>query len=62
MISGFLDVSLSPKTNYFYLWRPQDISKKPRKYQLIIENIIFISPNVWEIENLGMKKTDNEKS
>ena len=30
MISGFSDVSLSPKTNYFYLWRPQDTSKKPR--------------------------------
>ena len=24
MISGFLDVSMSPKTNMIYLWRPQD--------------------------------------
>ena len=22
MIFGFLDVSMTPKTNYFYLWRP----------------------------------------
>ena len=46
MISVFLDVSLSPKTDYFYLWRHQDTWGKSRtflahfrKYQ----NIKFVS-------------------
>ena len=31
MISAFSDVSLSPKTNFIYLWRPQDTSNNSRK-------------------------------
>ena len=31
MISAFLDMSLSPKTNIIYLWRPQDTLDNPRK-------------------------------
>ena len=37
MISGFLDVPLSPKANLVYLWRPQDTLKNPRKIQIIFE-------------------------
>ena len=32
MISGFLDVSLSPKTNIIYLLRPQGTSINSRKH------------------------------
>ena len=31
MISGVWDVSLAPKTNYVYLWRPQDMFKNLRQ-------------------------------
>ena len=31
MISGFVNPSTSPKTNYFYLWRHQDTPQKSRK-------------------------------
>ena len=30
MISGFLDVSTAPKTNYFYRWRPHETSNNSR--------------------------------
>ena len=36
MISEFLDVSTSPKTNIIYVWRPQDtpsnVIKKPNRF------------------------------
>ena len=35
MSSGFLDVSLSPKTKISYLWRPQDTSKNQEIYQTL---------------------------
>ena len=40
MISGLLDVSLSPKTIDVYLWRPQDTSNKLRKSQIVFNRFI----------------------
>ena len=41
MISGFLDVSLSPKTNMIYLWRHQDTQNNPRKIPTYFHIIIW---------------------
>ena len=42
MISGFLDVSLAPETNYFYLCRAQDIQNKSRNNpESILENMLL---------------------
>ena len=30
MIWGFSDVPMTPKTNYFYLWRHQDTTRTPQ--------------------------------
>ena len=35
MISGLLDVSLSPNTNIIYLWRPLGTSNNSRKPQIV---------------------------
>ena len=40
MISGFVDVSLSPKTIYFYVWRHQDTQHDPRKKRKSFRNMI----------------------
>ena len=47
MISGFLDVSWSPKFNIINdLWRHQDTSNKPKKKLPNYSNILFgKSPN-----------------
>ena len=37
MISGFLGVSLNPKTNIIYLWRHQDISNNQEKARNIFK-------------------------
>ena len=42
MISGFMDVSPSPKTNYFYLWKPQDTSNTPRQFPNRFRQIMFL--------------------
>ena len=52
MISGFLDVSFLPKTNYFYLWRPRDTSNNFKKNSQIILEIIFINLICLESSNL----------
>ena len=36
MISGFSDVSLSPKTNIIYCWRHQDTPNNRRKSEIIL--------------------------
>ena len=56
MISGFWNVSPSPKTNYFYLWRHQDTATKPRKplehlKKMVVATIISINPKVWKCSN-----------
>ena len=52
MISGFLDVSPSPKTNICYLWRPQDTSNNPRKIlKHFRTNNMLINLKILEIEN-----------
>ena len=43
MICGFLDVSLSPKTNMIYLWRHQDTLTNPRNSQNIQKTLMWIS-------------------
>ena len=63
MISGFLGVSMTPKTNYVHLWRHQDTLANPRKSKIIFENTIFISPNISQIENFDfLEKMDTGKS
>ena len=57
MIPGFLDVSPSPKTNYFYRWRDQDIQHIPRKSQIILKTNIYIN-----IETLGIHFSILEKA
>ena len=56
MISGVLDVSMTPKTNYFYLWSNQDTSKNLRKipnhFQIIISDNRKIS-DIEDFENFG---------
>ena len=41
MISGFLDVSMTPRTTQVHLWRHQDTSKKPRNPKSVLKNIIL---------------------
>ena len=41
MISGFLEVSTTPKTNYLYLWRHQDTFNNPRKNASHVLVILF---------------------
>ena len=44
MISEFLNVSMTPKTNYFHFWRHQDTQNSSRKILNSLCNILF-----WEI-------------
>ena len=61
VISGFSDVSLSPKTNIIYLWRHQDTSNNPRTIQIIFWNIMFGNHKKWETRNLKvLEKTGAE--
>ena len=41
IISGFLDVSRTPKTNMIYRWRHQDTPKNPRKPRITFDNIFL---------------------
>ena len=41
MISGFLDVSLLPKTNIIYLLRPRDTSNNPRNPKIMLRSYCF---------------------
>ena len=54
MIPGFLNVSLRPKTNIIYLWRPHDIFTNPRKSRFIFE-IIIINLKMLKIKNRNGK-------
>ena len=65
MISGFSDVSLSPKTNIIYRWRDQDTSNVSRKSQNISQNNIVANLNkngesdIYKmLEKSGTEKTD----
>ena len=40
-MSGFLDVSMTPKANIIYLWRDQDALKDPRKFPNHFRKIVF---------------------
>ena len=51
MISGFGDVSLAPKTNCFYLSRPQDAWRNPRKWQRLPNHTSY------KFQNIGNFKT-----
>ena len=51
MISGFSDVSMSPKTNMIYLWRPQDTSTIPRKIQIRFEVYYFQNLKILELQH-----------
>ena len=54
MISGFLDVSMSPKTNLIYLWRYQDTSNDLRKApnhfrrNMLLENLRMSETMSWQ--------------
>ena len=47
MISGFSDVSLSPKTIHFYLWRDQIPPNKSRNPKSFFGNIISLNITIW---------------
>ena len=51
MISGLLDMSLSPKTKIIYLWRPHDTSTNPGKSKIILEKYYL-----GEIQNYGFQQ------
>ena len=53
MISGCLKVSLSPRTNYFYLWRPQDTSNNSRNSQIDFVFYEFTSVETDKFEHVG---------
>ena len=55
MISGFLDVSLSPKTNMIYRWGHQDTSINPRK----IPNHLKNNNNSENIKKLEIQHFEN---
>ena len=54
MISGVWDVSLAPKTNYVYLWRPQDAFKIQDKTQIVFDVLNFKQINQ-QMQCLGGK-------
>ena len=52
---GFFDMSLSSKTNYFCLWRPQDTSKHPRHPKTCLGKILCLYILNWKY-SLNWKK------
>ena len=61
MISGFLDVSLSP--NQYFLWRHQDTLENPRKANNLFNTIIVGNLKKLELEFLIVgEKAGAEKS
>ena len=48
LISGLLNVSLSPQTNYFYLGRPQNTSNNLNNNEAFT-NLIFVNLKMSEI-------------
>ena len=54
MISGFSNVSMSPKTIYFYLRRPQDTSNNSRKFPNHLKYIMNLgNVRICTFENVG---------
>ena len=51
MISGFSDVSTTPKTNIIYFLRHQDTQINPRYTPIMFKNSIYGNINTLEIEN-----------
>ena len=49
MISGLLDVSLSPKTNIINLWRHHDTSNNPRKIPTHLKTYYFGKFDIWKL-------------
>ena len=62
MVSGFLNVSLSPKTNYFYLWRPQDASNNSRKPNDPKTHSFYKFQNVGNLTNLQFSKCSKDSN
>ena len=54
MISGLLDVSMIPKTNYVYVWRHQDTSIIPGNPKCFFENSISVHFRFLLIEHFNM--------
>ena len=61
MMSDFLNPSPSPKTTYFYVWRHQDTSKKPRKSLERVETKLFIKVEFVETRKLDMFRKDGHR-
>ena len=51
MISGFPDVSMTPRTNITHIWRDQNTSTISRKSQLISKYLISGNIKTLEVEN-----------
>ena len=62
MISAFLDVSLSPKTNIVYLLRHQDTQKNPRKFKNMFGKYYLWKSHVLEIANFGNVGKDGHRN
>ena len=52
MISGFSDVSLTPKTNYLYLLRHQDTSNNPRNPKSLLKIWFYEFQKVGSLINI----------
>ena len=61
MISGLLDVSMTPKTNIAYLLRPQVTSNDQRKPTSCLENLIVGNFNVLVIEHFESFGNDGNR-
>ena len=58
MISGFSDVSMTPQTNYFYLWIHQDTFKNARTHpESLLKAIVFIHIEKWKVRTLQVLET-----
>ena len=63
MISEFLVVSLSPKTNITYLLGPHDTSNNPRRTPNHFLKNTFTNLEIWEIDSFEMlEETGTGKS
>ena len=63
MIWGFSDVSMTPKTNYDYLWRHQDTSNNQRKSQTTLKRYdLRIDHKIGSQFSKVLEKTGSGKS
>ena len=60
---GISDLSTSPKTNYFYPWRPQDASNNPRQIPNHCQHILFLENlEFLEIGNVETVRKDGRRT